>query len=226
MCGAPASAFTVLGRRLNRSHGPFPRTRAGVTTSVCRCRSCDLIFANPQPVPPSVGAHHDVSPEQYLNYANLGVAEDHFSRELDSFERLMPIRSGMRSLDVGAGVGQVMEVMARRGCDACGLIFAEAPFSRWLVSRLANWFYWLSGTDYVSNLSPMHAPFHFYEFTVSSFQLPCDPAGYVVEDPRHEVCDTYMPRILRSIASGYMAATDTGMQLCLWMRKGASPVST
>jgi 2-polyprenyl-3-methyl-5-hydroxy-6-metoxy-1,4-benzoquinol methylase len=292
MCGASDRAFVVMGRRLNRSQGPWPRARTGITTSVCRCRRCGLVFANPQPVPSSVNAHYDVAPEQYLNYQHLDVDDDHFSQELAWLERLTPITPGMRSLDVGAGVGMSMTVMARRGFETHGLepspafhryalektgissdrlalasvetadypteyfdfinfravlehfyspaaslaraarwlkpgglMFAEIPSARWLVSRLANLFYRLTGTDYVCNISPMHAPFHLYEFTVTSFELHGASAGYAVADHRYMVCDTYMPAVLRPLAERYMDATGTGMQLCVWLRKTAPSVA-
>jgi len=233
-----------------------------------------------------VNAHYDVPPEQYLNYANLSVGDDYFAQELAWLERLAPTRLGMRSLDVGAGIGKAMTAMARRGFDAYGLepsttfykhavehtgvstdklalasvetaeypaeffdfisfgavlehfyspaaslaravrwlkpgglMFAEVPSARWLVSRLANVYYRLTGTDYVGNLSPMHPPFHLYEFTIESFQRHGAIAGYAVADHRHLVCETYMPPVVRSIAARYMAATATGMQLCVWLRK-------
>ena len=50
-----------------------------------------------------------------------------------------------------------------------GIIHAEIPSSNWLISKLLNLYYSLKGTNYVSNLSPMHVPFHLYEFSEKSF---------------------------------------------------------
>jgi SAM-dependent methyltransferase len=290
MCRQPDSGFAVLGRRLNRSQGAWPRARAGVTTTVCRCRRCGLIFSNPQPTPPNVNVHYDVPPEEYLNNATPGIDPGHFAEELAWLDRLAPIVPGMRALDVGAGIGKAMTVMTRRGFDAYGfepsttfhghavektgvskdrlqlasietaeyppqffdfinfravlehfyspsagleralrwlkpngLILVEVPSGRWLIARLANVFYRLTGTDFVSNLSPMHRPFHLYEFSVKSFQLHGASAGYAVADYRNDVCDTYLPAPFRSIAASYMNATGTGMQLRVWLRKSSSP---
>jgi 2-polyprenyl-3-methyl-5-hydroxy-6-metoxy-1,4-benzoquinol methylase len=287
MCSAPESGFAVLGRRLNRSQGARPRRRVGVATTVCRCGRCGLVFANPQPVPPSVNDHYDVPPDEYLNYPDLAAPDGYFSSELARLEQLMPIREGMRALDIGAGVGLAMTVMARRGFDTHGLepsrtfhkyaierggqaaeklalasvetadypdgyfdfvnfgavlehfysparsleralrwlkpnglMFAEVPSAQWLIVRLANLFYRVTGTDYVGNLSPMHAPFHLYEFTLKSFELHGASAGYAVADHRYAVCETYLPPVARALATQYMKATDTGMQLCVWLRKG------
>ena len=98
-------------------------------------------------------------------------------------------------------------------------MFAEVPSSRWLVSRLGNLFYRLSGSDCVANLSPMHAPYHLYEFTPRSFQLHGASVGYVVADHRHFVCHTYLPRPLSTIMATCMGLTNTGMQFCIWLRK-------
>ena len=43
--------------------------------------------------------------------------------------------------------------------------------------------------------------------------------GYSVAKQRHDVCSTYLPSILNPIVVPYMKATDTGMQLSVWLRK-------
>src|SRR4051794_28743426 len=50
-----------------------------------------------------------------------------------------------------------------------GIVYIEVPSARWLTTRLVNLAYRLQGLDYVTNLSPMHVPFHLYEFTARSF---------------------------------------------------------
>lgn len=100
-----------------------------------------------------------------------------------------------------------------------GLIHAEVPSARWLVSRLANAFYRLIGTDYVTNLSPMHPPFHLYEFTLDSFRLHALHAGYEVAWHQFYVCQTYLPRLLDPLFRRLMELTDSGMQLEVWLRK-------
>ena len=47
---------------------------------------CGLVFANPQPVPPSLAAHYDVPPHEYLN--SVGAGDGYFSQELAWLERL------------------------------------------------------------------------------------------------------------------------------------------
>jgi SAM-dependent methyltransferase len=98
-----------------------------------------------------------------------------------------------------------------------GLIHAEVPSSDWLTSRIVNRAYRLQGLDYVTNLSPMHPPYHLYEFTARSFEAHAQRTGYAVALtrmlPGH---DTFLPgpdalwrRLMRN---------GRGMQLEVWLR--------
>ncbi len=103
-----------------------------------------------------------------------------------------------------------------------GLIHIEVPSSNWLISRIANWIYWAQGSDYVANVSPMHTPFHLYEFTLNAFRANGRRLGYEVAYHQHMVCDTYAPPILDLPLLWYMKRTNTGMQLAVWLRKAKS----
>jgi SAM-dependent methyltransferase len=100
-----------------------------------------------------------------------------------------------------------------------GLIHAEVPSSAWLMPRLARLFYRATGSDYVINLSPMHAPFHLYEFTLESFRLHAAANGYSVVHHDHYVCDSYAPGPVKPLIELAMRWTRTGMQLAVWLRK-------
>ena len=69
-----------------------------------------------------------------------------------------------------------------------GVIHAEVPSSRWLVSRLVNAYYRLCGTRLVTNVSPMHVPYHLFEFSPRSFELHGHRAGYEIAEQRFTVC--------------------------------------
>jgi len=114
----------------------------------------------------------------------------------------------------GAGIEKALRWL-RPG----GLIHIEVPSSRWLIHRLVNAYYRMRGTDYVANLSPMHQPFHLYEFSLESFQAHGRKAGYEVAFHEQYVCDTYMPHWMDRILRPIMRSTNTGMQLCVWLRK-------
>lgn len=100
-----------------------------------------------------------------------------------------------------------------------GLIQIEVPSSGWLIGKLINLYYKLRGTDYVGNLSPMHEPFHLYEFSLNTFRLHGQKYGYEVTHHDHYVCQTYLPAIADLILKPLMQYSQTGMQLCVWLRK-------
>lgn len=100
-----------------------------------------------------------------------------------------------------------------------GLIFIEVPSAKWLLARLLNLANRARGLDYVTNLSPMHPPYHLYEFTLDSFERHGRRAAYEVVDHRFYPCDTFLPSRADAFARRVMSATDTGMQLEVWLRQ-------
>jgi SAM-dependent methyltransferase len=100
-----------------------------------------------------------------------------------------------------------------------GLIHIEVPSSNWLISKLINFSYKIRGFDYVTNISPMHPPFHIYEFGLSSFIENAKNNQYEVAFHKFEVCDTYLPKAINTLVVPYMRKTNTGMQLEIWLRK-------
>jgi len=101
-----------------------------------------------------------------------------------------------------------------------GIIHIEVPSSRWLVSRLINFYYKLVGTNYVTNLSPMHAPFHLYEFDLGSFQFLGEKIGFDIAEYKYDVCSIpNVPRIAHPLFRKYMEWTNTGMQLTVYLKR-------
>ena len=103
-----------------------------------------------------------------------------------------------------------------------GLMYVEVPSAAFLLSRLVRLFYRLTGAGgYVINTSPLHVPYHLYEFGLESFVRHGARAGYAVAFHEHYPCAGYMPRWLIGPSNAVMRWTDTGMQLAVWLRKGA-----
>lgn len=102
-----------------------------------------------------------------------------------------------------------------------GLIYVEVPSSRWMMHKLINTVYQMQGTDYVGNLSPMHPPFHLYEFSIDSFRAHGQRNGYELVKHCYYVCQTYAPRMISPLLSTIMKLTNSGMQLEVWLRKRA-----
>lgn len=286
MCGASPDQFRLLGKRLNRSQGLNPRAASGVTVPVKQCRNCELIFADPQPIPLRFEDHYG-EPEDYWDEDYFADEPGYFEVEIATAKRLLAFSEGMRALDIGAGIGKAMKAMSSAGFDAWGfepsaafraaaierngiagdrlahaavesadyppeqfdfisfgavlehlyspssaieralgwlrpggIIQAEVPSSRWLISRLVNLYYRLSGTKFVTNISPMHRPFHLYEFGLASFRKHGRRAGYGVAEHRFMVCSIpHVPRLLHPPLRWWMTRNDTGMQLSLFLRK-------
>lgn len=286
MCGAGREQLLIMGKRLNKAQGYNPHKKEGLTTSVIRCKKCGLIFSNPRPVPFDIQDHYGVSPETYWKEEYFKVSDSYFSQEITWFKNLKKFKPGMKSLDIGAGIGKQMQALQKSGFDVYGLepgkdfyelaidkmgipkskltlgaledtdfqenyfdfisfgavlehlydpsssikqaikwlktgglIHIEVPNSGWLISKLLNAFYKLRGLDYVTNLSPMHVPYHLYEFSRDSFIKNGKLSGYIVKDYKYYVCETFLPSFLDPLLKGYMKRTNKGMQLCVWLEK-------
>ena len=105
---------------------------------------------------------------------------------------------------------------------AGGLIHIEVPSSDWLMARLVDLGYRIQGLDFTCHLSPLHIPFHLFEFTPASFERHGARAGYEVTLCRRHVAQTYAPGWADAGLSRLMELTNTGMQLEVWLRKPTS----
>lgn len=289
MCGAAAEHFRMIGRRMNTSQGARPTRKLGVSVSICRCRSCGLIFPNPIPVPATLEQHYGRPPESYWSPQYFQVSPDYFAKQIQTFERLRQSSGTAKVLDIGAGIGKGMRALERAGYDAYGiepsepfraraistmgiseerlrpdsleeasfadasfdwvtfgavlehlyepnvalgnaarmlrpggLIHAEVPSSNWFTNRLNRLVYRVQGLDYVANLSPMHPPFHIYEFALSSFERWAKAHGCRVVHHEFMVCRSFLPKPVDPLARWLMKRTDTGMQLEVWLAKDAA----
>lgn len=101
-----------------------------------------------------------------------------------------------------------------------GVIHIEVPSSRHLIAKIFNTYYRLAGTNYVTSLSPMHSPFHLYEFGYNSFSELSHKLGYKISFHEYYICDIYhIPRFLHWPLRKIMKWTNTGMQLTVWLTK-------
>ena len=100
-----------------------------------------------------------------------------------------------------------------------GLIHVEVPSSDWFMARMLDLVYRIQGLDYTTHLSPMHVPYHLYEFTMASFEQHAKRAGYEIAWHRRFVGSTYAPGWLRWSLTQLMQRSGTGMQLEVWLRR-------
>lgn len=101
-----------------------------------------------------------------------------------------------------------------------GIIHIEVPSANWLIPKFLNLYYRLLGTNYVTNLSPMHVPYHMHEFDLRSFlEVPFNNK-FSLEKYNYSVCRIYyIPKFMHSFFKKYMERTNTGMQLTVYLRK-------
>lgn len=137
-------------------------------------------------------------PENEFSFITFGAVLEHL------YDPDAAIRKAMRWLSPG-GVMQI-----------------EVPSSNWLISKLVNLSYKVRGLDYVTNISPMHEPFHLFEFSLDSFRKHAKANGYEIAFYEYYVAQTFLPRVLDIVLVPLMKRTNTGMQLCVWLRKAAA----
>ncbi|MGB0137169.1 MAG: class I SAM-dependent methyltransferase [Flavobacteriales bacterium] len=135
MCGASPEGFQTLGKRLDRSQGARPWKLYGQTSTIKQCRSCDLIFVDPQPVPASIQDHYGTPPESYWRPEYFEVQETYFASEIDWYKRLTDFSAGQHALDIGAGVGKCMIALEHAGFDTWGCEPSE-PFHARAIERM------------------------------------------------------------------------------------------
>lgn len=285
MCGSDYRTHKILGRRLNKSQGKNPSRKIGVTVTVCKCNECGLIYANPQPIPNNIQDHYGAAPESYWEPEYFLVNDNYFENEIQKLKELISFKEGMKSLDIGAGLGKQMIALSKAGFDAYGIepsdtfykraidqmkinpdklkkgmveavdypdnyfdfislgvvlehlynpseilefvlrwlkpggiIHIEVPSSNWLINKLINLYYKLTCKDYVGNLSPMHMPYHLYEFSLNSFRMN-SRNKYQIVFYDYYVCQTFLPSFMDFFIKPIMKKTNTGMQLCVWLKK-------
>jgi len=101
-----------------------------------------------------------------------------------------------------------------------GVLHLEVPSSDYFMAKVLNLYYKIIGTNYVTNISPMHEPFHLFEFGYKSFTEHASRNNYEIASHRYYVCDIYhVPRLVKPLLRWYMGKTKTGMQLSIWLRK-------
>ena len=101
-----------------------------------------------------------------------------------------------------------------------GIIHIEVPSSKYLIVKLFNLYYRIIGTNYVSNLSPMHEPYHLFEFSLKSFKKNGKILNYKISNYEYSVASIYhIPKVFHPILKWIMKKTNTGMQLTVWLKK-------
>ena len=130
MCGDHVATHKILGKRLNKSQGKNPKKKIGITKTIARCTKCGLVYSNPQPIPFDIQDHYGLPPENYWNRDYFIINEDYFKNEIVLLKKLINFQNGMKSLDIGAGLGKQMIALSNAGFDAYGFEPSKPFFDR------------------------------------------------------------------------------------------------
>lgn len=100
-----------------------------------------------------------------------------------------------------------------------GVLHIEIPSSDYLINKMFNWYYKLTGSNFVANISPMHEPYHLFEFTLKSFKKHAAQNDYKVAEHQYHACTVpLLPNFTHRPLQWYMDKTNTGMELSLWLK--------
>ena len=83
MCGSPTDKHKILGKRLNKSQGKNPKNKIGISTTICKCNVCGLIYSNPQPIPFNIQNHYGIPPEDYWKNKDFTINDHYFKEEIE-----------------------------------------------------------------------------------------------------------------------------------------------
>lgn len=158
-------------------------------------RAISKMGINPERLKLGMIEDMDYEPEKF-DFINFGAVLEHLYHPADCIDK------AMKWLKPG------------------GLIHLEVPSARCFTIKLINFYNRLCGTNYTSHLSPMHSPYHLYEFNIKSFQALGEKLKFKVVKHHIEVCEIMnFPRITHPFFKAIMKSTNTGMQLIVWIRK-------
>jgi ubiquinone/menaquinone biosynthesis C-methylase UbiE/rubredoxin len=154
---------------------------------------------------------------------NMGIAPDKLKNgrieelvyEPDSFDFITFGAVLEHLYDPGGAIAKAMTWLKPNG-----VIHIEVPSSGYLVAKIFNFYFRLAGTNYVTNTSPMHSPFHMYEFSLKSFGQNQQRNNFTIVSHQYYVCDIVgIPKIFHPMLKAYMKMTHSGMQLEVWLKK-------
>ncbi len=100
-----------------------------------------------------------------------------------------------------------------------GIVEVAVPSANWLTAKLFNAYYKCTFKPFVTHLSPMHTPFHLFEFTKQSFEKNAVKNNYEIVNFRYGICDPMLHASVNGLAQKIMRKTNTGMEIYLLLRK-------
>ena len=134
--------------------------------------------------------------DNFFDFVTFGAVLEHLHNPADSIE------------------------MALRWVRPGGVIQIEVPSSNHLMQTFLNAYFRFCGTNFVTNLSPMHPPYHLYSFTLKSFAAHGKRVDYSIPYHYMDVASIrHVPRIFHPLLRKWMELRDSGQQLTVWLQK-------
>jgi 2-polyprenyl-3-methyl-5-hydroxy-6-metoxy-1,4-benzoquinol methylase len=101
-----------------------------------------------------------------------------------------------------------------------GVIYIEVPSADYFITNFIDVYFKAIGTTYTSHISPMHEPYHLFEFSLKSFSENANLKNYDVVRCDYDVCEIpFFPKVLHPLMRMYMKATNSGMDIQVWLKK-------
>lgn len=91
------------GKRINKSQGWRPNQKFGITTSIMKCKKCNLIYSNLLPILADIQYHYEIPPSSYCNESYFTINKDYCSWKIKIFKPILPFEKQQRALDAGLG---------------------------------------------------------------------------------------------------------------------------
>jgi SAM-dependent methyltransferase len=123
--GREASFFVAAEDDLTGKPGRF---------SFVRCRACDLVYQSPRIVLEDIGAYYDSEYIAHRKKTDWGVftplykwgMDGHDRRKVELVGRYLPLRRGLRALDIGCAVGSFLQrLRTEHGAEVTGVDFKD-----------------------------------------------------------------------------------------------------
>jgi len=115
---------------MNCSQGLSLHKKLGISVTVTKCLNCNLVFANPMPLPETISDHYGIPPEQYWTPSYLNLQPDHMSGLISWMNQIKEVKLGSKTLDIGAGLGKAMLALEQHGYDVYGIEPSESFYQR------------------------------------------------------------------------------------------------
>lgn len=145
----------------------------------------------------NVSIENAVLPQDFYDFITFGAVLEHLR---DPYQALYKARQALRP---------------------GGIIHAEVPNTEWLIAKIVDAIYRSKLTHYTTHLSPLHPPFHLYEFSGRSIYALANRLQLKIASIEYMVCGQSpdIPKLIQKVLASIMKSTNSGMQISVFVQK-------